>query len=117
MLLTTMSIVNRMRISRLMRHRVSGGASAIIAKECQEPEAEHIKRSNECSGNADRPVHPTSVWTRVCLPQNLVFGEESGQRRKAGNRESGDRHGQKSPRHVIAQAAHLAHVLFTRDTV
>src|SRR6202140_2121544 len=113
----TMFIVHCMSISRLVRDVVCGRASAIITKECQEPEAEHIKGSNECSGHADRPVHPTSIWTRVCLPQNLVFRKKSGQRRKAGNRESSNRHGQERPRHVIPQAAHLAHVLFARHTM
>src|SRR5208283_4426566 len=48
---------------------------------------------------------------REGLPDNLILGEESGERENAAEREGRGHEGPEGYRHFVAQAAHLAHVL------
>src|SRR5271165_1332835 len=51
------------------------------------------------------------------LPEDFILGEESREGREAGNSKRRNRHAPKGLGHVLAQAAHVAHVLFTAKAV
>src|SRR5579872_2950296 len=91
--------------------------TSILAKESQEPQSKHIKRSQEGSENPNRPIDPTAIRTRVRPPQNRIFAEKTGERRKAGNSKSARGHRPKSPWNVVSQAAHATHVLLAPHRV
>src|SRR6266436_1577526 len=86
----------------------------ILAAECHVHQTEHIEGGDERGNHADQPIHPACV---IGLPKYLVLGPEASQRRNSRNRERGNPHRRKRPRHVNAQAAHLAHVLLAADAV
>src|SRR6478752_10826325 len=87
---------------------------AILPEKSQKPQAEHVKRSQKRGEQTDRPVDPAGL---IGSPQNLVFAEESGKWRDAGNRKGGDRHGPERPGNLRAQSAHLTHILFAAYSV
>src|SRR5581483_6776294 len=88
------------------------GLATISAKECHEPQPEHVERGQECGEDADHPVNPACL---VRTPEDFVFAEESGERRNARNRKGSDRHGPKGDGDLGAEAAHPAHVLLTAN--
>src|SRR5258705_8567965 len=94
-----------------------GDATAVVPKESHKPQAKHVKRRNEGGDYSDQPVDPASMRAGINLPEDFVFAEESGQRPESRDRKGRDRHGQERPRDVLLQAAHLAHVLLTADSV
>src|ERR1700687_4419976 len=91
--------------------------ASVITKERQEPQPEHVERSDKRGDDTDQPKHPTSVFTRISFPQDLVLREKSGKGWEASDRKCRDGHGQESPGHVLPQPAHLAHVLLAADAV
>jgi hypothetical protein len=64
---------------------------------------------------ASRPI-THSTWAKPPAgegdAEDLVFRPEARQRRDTGDGQGGDSHGGGSDGHLLAQAAHLAHVLF-----
>src|ERR1700676_3377735 len=94
---------------RILRH-----GAPILAAECHVHQPEHIKGCNESRNHADQPIHPARAKG---LPKNLVLGPEASERRDARNRERGNPHRRKRPRHVNPQPAHLADVLLATDAM
>src|SRR5580698_2982850 len=90
---------------------------AILSEERQEPLPEHIERGEERGEYADRPIHPASIGTRVSLPQNRIFTEESCERGESGDGKSSRRHRPERPGDFRSQSAHAPHVLLAADRV
>ena len=88
--------------------------SAVCAKERHEPQAEHVKRSQECRDQSHQPVRPTRL---IRTPQNFIFTEKSGESWNTCNGQSACRHRPESPRDLLAQPAHLAHILLAAHRV
>src|SRR5271156_2242285 len=91
--------------------------TAELSKKGQEPEPEHIKGRQESGEDADCPENPASIGARECLPQNRILAEEARERRKSRDRESRRCHRPKSPRDIVPETAHLAHVLLAADSM
>src|SRR5512133_3721519 len=91
--------------------------AAILTEERHEPQAEHVERRQESGHDADQPESPMSVRTAECLPQNFVLGEEAGQWWESSDRKGRDRHYPERYRDLLSQAAHVAHVLLTAQSM
>ena len=115
-------IVNRAGAAGVLRIgivAVPGGfriRAAILTEESEEPEPEHVERGH------DQAVI-TPIAHKTCGPaaprgqEDLVLREESGERWNAGDGKGGDCHGPEGIRHVLPQAAHVAHVLLAAESV
>src|SRR5436853_7750648 len=89
-----------------------------LSEESHEPQAENVKRSDSRSQRADEPQAPMAIaGTGPCLPQDLVFAEEAGQSGSAGDSQRRNGHDRKCPGNLLAQAAHVSHVLLPADRV
>src|SRR5450755_4485094 len=98
-------VVIQMCVSQiLMRFR----RPAILPKKRHEPQPEHIKGSEKCGEQSNKPVDPTRL---ISPPQDFVLAEETSKRRNPGDGEGRDGHGPERPWNLRAQPAHLTHVL------
>ncbi len=94
-------------------------AAPELAVEGHVDQAEHVERGQHGAGDGQHPeqrVHgaeavEVGVAGSEGLGQDLVLGEEAGEREDAGDREGGDQEGPVGGRHVLSQPAHLPHVL------
>ena len=67
------------------------GIHPLGAIECQINQPEHIEGGQRRTGYTDEPKQPAAVRGRgIRLPQNLVFGEETGEERYPGNSQRRD---------------------------
>src|SRR5215510_2429860 len=81
-----------------------------VAEESHEPQAEHVKRSQQRGDDSDHPKRPV---VKKSLPKNFVFTEEAAQGREAGNGKCRYRHHPERYWNHFAQPAHVPHVLLT----
>ena len=91
---------------------------ALLAEKRQEDQPEHVERSEQRGEQAD--ARRESLATVVALEgaqQDRIFAEESGERRKAGDRQRGRQHRAVRPLDLLAEAAHFAHVLLAAHGV
>ena len=63
---------------------------AALAVESHEHLAEHVERRHARAAQSQEPNELVAVLTGEGLPEDLVLGEEAGERRKAGDGEHGD---------------------------
>src|ERR1700726_2588198 len=83
--------------------------AAELAEESHVHLARHVEDGESSAEQEKRPNDEMSV--RECLPYDLVFGKETGEREDAAQCEGRSHEGPKGDRHLVAQAAHLPHVL------
>src|SRR6266404_978795 len=83
--------------------------SSEFAEECHIDLAEHVEGGDSRAQPNHRPDDRMAV--NKGLPQDLVLGHESGEWRNAADGERCGEEGDEGDRHVLSQAAHLAHVL------
>src|ERR1700682_6353974 len=79
-----------------------------LAKESHEPQAEHVKRCQPGGDDSNCPESST-VFAIEHLPQNLIFAEETGQGREAGDGKRGNGHHPESYRDLSPKPAHAPH--------
>ncbi len=92
--------------------------SVLGPEEGLEPEAEHVEGGHAGGDEADEPEELADwVGGDEGLVEDLVLGEEAGPRRDAGDGEDAHRHGPEGDGDALAEAAHLAHVLFSTESV
>ena len=94
-----------------------GSGAAIVSEEGHEQQAEHVEAGHERGDSAHGPEDMAAVRAAEGLPKDLILGVEAGERRDARNGDRGDRHDPEGPGHVLAQPAHLAHVLLAPAAV
>src|SRR4051812_31832549 len=85
-----------------------GCFAAEVAEEGQEPQPEHVERSQERGENANRPEPDTAVLAGEGAEENFVLAEEATEERRASDGERSHGHRPEGPRHVVAEATHLA---------
>ena len=98
--------------------RLSEGVfvEAFGAEEGFEPEAEHIEGGETGGDEADEPEEFAEAGVGLAgegLVEDLVFGEEAGERPDAGDGEDAGGHGPEGDWDATAEASHDAHVLFS----
>ena len=79
-----------------------------LAPEDAVVQTEHVESSHS-GDNRHNPSDDRAVLEASC--QNLVFGEESGERRNTGDGQAGNQEGDVGNRHVFVQAAHGLHLV------
>ena len=67
------------------------GRATVLAVEGHEQQPEHVETGQAGGAEAQQPEH--RVPTLPGLPEDLVLGEETGQRRKPGNGDGADQEG------------------------
>ena len=89
-----------------------GGAEARLAVERHEDQPERVERRHEhARDDGEVRVRVPGDRRRVHGLDDRVLREEAGERRDSAQREAADQHRHVGDRHVLAQAAHVAHVL------
>ena len=89
---------------------------ALGAEEGLEPEAEHVEGGHACGDEADEPEELAErIGRDESAEEDLVLGEETGQRRDARDGEDAHRHGPEGDGDALAEAAHFAHVLLAGE--
>src|SRR5581483_3309566 len=79
---------------------------------------EHVKRGHQGGGVTDGPKPDIgSMFGGPGLPEDFVFGEESGEWRNTRYGECCDEHGPVGDRDAAMEIAHVAHVLLTAHGV
>ena len=88
------------------------------AEEGLKPEAEHVEGGEAGGDEADEPEEfGEGVGAGEDVEENLVFREEAGEGRDAGDGDDAGGHGPEGDRDATSQAAHLAHVLLAGEGV
>ena len=100
---------------RLVDLRLHGGVDVALAVERLAHQPEHVEGGHERDHDTDEP-DPLEAQLE-CLAQDLVLGEEAGQRRDAGDGERADEHRPVGDGDLVAQGTHLVHVLLAVDGV
>src|SRR5258708_7080772 len=88
--------------------------AAILAGEGHEPGAEDIERGH-AGGQDAEPEDPGMVMIRT--RENLVLAEESGSSGYARDRDTGKEERPGRYRNLLAQASHVAQILFAAQSV
>ena len=89
-------------------------AHAWLAKEGEEDETAHVEGGHEGGGEADEPENAIgAAFGGPGLPEDFVFGEESGEAGNAGDGEHADEHGPERGGSALAKVAHELHILLT----
>ena len=89
-----------------------GFAPAFFAVEHDKVLTEGVKRGDEHAGQyGEIGKAAAGQVTHFHGFDNAVFGVETGEKRRADERQVTNQHGEPSNRHIFAQAAHVAHVL------
>src|SRR6516162_5486506 len=91
--------------------------AAVLTKERQKPEPEHIERGEQGRDEAEKPVPPTATRAGIGLPKDFVLAEKAGKGRNASDGNRARCHGPKRPRDFLPKSAHLAHILFPAEGV
>ena len=78
---------------------------------------EHVEGGHRRRAEAQRPHEGSVAAEPEGRPEDLVLREEARQRRDAGDGDAADQHRPVRPPHLVLEAAHVAHVLFTRHAV
>ena len=81
------------------------------------PEAEHVERSQQGRHEPDKPEGHSECSMQEGLVENCILREERGQGRKSSDRKHRCGHGPERDRQMLAQATHLAQILFAADRV
>ena len=112
---------DRHRLGRLVGMDVSGTRPTLLALEGEDVAPRHVDGREERRHDPDPPHEPGVAVPVVaeleCLEEDLVFREEPGQGRDAGDGERGDEEGPARGRHVVFEAAHRPHVLGVEGAV
>src|SRR6185312_5962869 len=88
--------------------------TAIASEEGHEEGAEDIESGDACRDSAD-PEHPWRVF--VSRRKDRVLAIEAGEERKARDGEARDAERDEGNRHGFAEAAHVANILFSAESV
>src|SRR5215216_4006167 len=83
-----------------------------LSEKCEIPHSKHVESGHKSSGDRDQPKSEFSVFTGKRLPQNFIFAEESGQKRRSGNGKSSDSHRPECDWNSFSQISHFAEILF-----
>ena len=83
----------------------------------QDQQPEHVERRQSRSGHANEPEELSIICIIPCAPKYGVFAEETGKWRNARDGYGAGEKCRMCPRHVLAQAAHLADVLHTAHSM
>src|SRR5437868_917910 len=112
------TFVKSMRVSFVRLTSSMCFAETLFAPECHDHQARHIYvRQKRCHSAYEPQSFAEALRNarRSCapsLPQNLVFREEAGKKRKSADCKPPDQHRRKRYGHVLAQPTHAPHVLF-----
>ena len=89
-----------------------GFAPAFFAVEHDKVLAEGVKRGDEHAGeHGEISKAATGQVAHFHGFNNAVFGIEAGEKRRADKRQVANQHSEPSNRHILAQTAHVAHIL------
>ena len=106
------------RERRLVHVVLDLGRHARAAEEGEPEQAEHVERGHQRRGRGDEPEQRrAAAGAGEGVPEDLVLGEEAGERRDPGDRRGGDREGPEGERDAARQPAHAAHVLLAAERV
>src|SRR5688500_5436952 len=89
-------------------------AGAAFAGERQETQSEHIKRGEAGSEESNGPHNPV-LSKRV--GEYFIFGEESRERRQAGDRQCCNEKLYKGDGKIFSESSHVADILFATHAV
>ncbi len=93
-------------------------AHARLAEEGQVDQPEHVERGHQRREKRDVPqVAIGSAFARPRLPQDRVLGEEAGEAGDAGDGKRRDQHGAEGDLDLLAQRAHVLHLLLAAHGV
>ena len=86
----------------------------ILPQEGHGHQTGHVERGEEGRDHAhgvEDIVDRDALASSEGRGQDLVLGEEAGERRNAGDGQGGDQHQPEGDRHVLLETTHVAHVL------
>src|SRR5262249_9994854 len=84
----------------------------LLTMEGEKDEAEHVEGREKGCKQANYIQRMPATFALVRFEQNGILAEESSERREAGDGERGREHGPVKDFDFLAEAAHVAHVLF-----
>src|SRR5215813_14936870 len=84
-----------------------------LAPERHRDETRHVKSGASSRNRSDQPNQPTewNLCRRRRIPKNFIFRPEAAERNDAADCQPARKKSPVRVRHVLAQIAHLAHVL------
>ncbi len=104
-------LVRRGRVFAFLSFR---GGRTRLAVEHQNDLARHVVGGEQRRDHTDGPQRDVLVERRE---EDVVLGPETGERRDPGDGQPTDQERERGDRHVLAQAAHLLHVLLVVQAV
>ncbi len=90
---------------------------ALVAEESEKNQPEHVERGEARADEAQQPENQIRVRAGAGGFEDFVLAEKAGEAGNAGDGQRGDEHRPVSDGNLLAQAAHVAHVLLAAHGV